>query len=381
MKEIQNLLNQVSIIAKKNAELLDANGGRFNMFRMLGVDHYENSHSAILAELLNPKGSHGLKGEFLKIFISNLINEEIIEGFNCENAKVRTEAGTYDGRIDICIEDNQHHAIIIENKVYAEDQWEQLKRYNAWALGEYSAGKYQILYLTLDGKEASLHSGQGVEYKQISYSTDIIKWLEECVYKSARYPLIRETIIQYINHLKQLTNQDMDTKNSQEIVELLSKPENLDATITIYKNYPALCKFIINNIIQKNLKPQLEEFAAKNQLNIHFLEGTETTIKIVFEKNIWERCRMTFVTEGSNLYGFSYINPEQKINNSIIENIKKSIPRAKTDDHCWLFSVRTDIFRTINMDLWINQIKSGEFGEYVVQLFNKLLKSVENCNL
>jgi hypothetical protein len=72
MDNIRNLLNQVAIISKKNAEILDATGGRFNVFRLCGVDHYENVHSTILAELLNPKGTHGLKEKFLNKFIETL---------------------------------------------------------------------------------------------------------------------------------------------------------------------------------------------------------------------------------------------------------------------------------------------------------------------
>ncbi|MCL2512087.1 MAG: PD-(D/E)XK nuclease family protein [Bacteroidales bacterium] len=58
MENLQNLLNQVALISEKNAEILDAAGGRFNMFRVCGVNHYENTHSAIIAEFLNPNGSH-----------------------------------------------------------------------------------------------------------------------------------------------------------------------------------------------------------------------------------------------------------------------------------------------------------------------------------
>lgn len=58
MDKIKNLLNQVSIISNKNAEILDATGGRFNMFRVCGVNHYEKTHSAIIAEFLNPNGTH-----------------------------------------------------------------------------------------------------------------------------------------------------------------------------------------------------------------------------------------------------------------------------------------------------------------------------------
>jgi len=47
MKDIQNLLTHVSIITKKNAEFLDATGGLFNIFSIAGINHYENTHSAI----------------------------------------------------------------------------------------------------------------------------------------------------------------------------------------------------------------------------------------------------------------------------------------------------------------------------------------------
>ena len=41
MENIKNLLNQVAEMSKKHAEMLDATGGRFNMFKVCGVNHYE----------------------------------------------------------------------------------------------------------------------------------------------------------------------------------------------------------------------------------------------------------------------------------------------------------------------------------------------------
>ena len=55
-----DLLNQVSRIVKNHNKILDATGARFNVFGLCGVDHYENTHSNIIAEFLNPKGSHSL---------------------------------------------------------------------------------------------------------------------------------------------------------------------------------------------------------------------------------------------------------------------------------------------------------------------------------
>ncbi|RZJ85080.1 MAG: DUF91 domain-containing protein, partial [Chryseobacterium sp.] len=195
MQEIKNLLNQVNIITKKNAEILDATGGRFNMFKVCGVNHYENTHSGILAEFLNPGGTHGLRFRLLECFIETLGEYFTIQNFNFERSRVRTEHSTEEGRIDILLEDNQNKAIIIENKIYALDQPEQLKRYNRYAQ-TYKNG-YQIFYLTLFGTDASWQSCEGVPYLSISYRENIIKWLEKCVAISSRHPIVRETIIQY----------------------------------------------------------------------------------------------------------------------------------------------------------------------------------------
>ena len=277
MKDILNLLTQVSIITKKNAEFLDATGGRFNMFRITGVNHYENTHSSILAELLNPKGSHGLKGKFLKVFVDQLMTQEKMKTFHCENATVKTEAPG-NGRIDILIVDDLKRAIIIENKIYANDQWEQLKRYDDHAKKTYGSGNYVIFYLTLQGKEASKNSGENVVYFPLSFAYDIIQWLEQCVNLSARYPLVRETMNQYINHLKQLTNQDMDKINQNELVEILSKPENVLSAIKISENMKNLKIKLVTDMARKVAEKFYVEFEVDKEANGFY-----------FYKNGWKK--------------------------------------------------------------------------------------------
>ena len=117
--------------------------------------------------------------------------------------------------------DNQNKAIIIENKVYAGDGLEQLQKYDSLAKDKYGEGNYKIFYLTLFGVEASDQSAGEVEYTPISYSKGIINWLEKCVAIAARFPMVRETIIQYINLIKKLTNQDMNTEHREEIVDII----------------------------------------------------------------------------------------------------------------------------------------------------------------
>jgi hypothetical protein len=221
--DIQNLLLQIGSIRKKNAEILESSGGLFNMFRVCGISHEEIRHSAIIAELLNPRGSHGLKHKFLECFIETLVEDFTVKNFNCAKAEVFIEKAIISGsRLDILIKDEQNQAIIIENKRPKDDYTdgcEQLKKYDEFAKETYK--DYQIFYLTLNGDKASSQSGDGVDYQPISYRKEIIDWLEKCVAIAARFPMVRETIIQYINHLKQLTNQDMDTKNKEEIVDMI----------------------------------------------------------------------------------------------------------------------------------------------------------------
>ena len=233
MENLQSLLNSVNAILReekvKKEESL-RRGERFNMFQVCGVDHYEVMHSAIIASFLDPKGNHGQKDKYLKAFISISDDKTGIETSSCS---VYTEYVTKEGRIDILIEDKKGKGIIIENKVYAADQWEQLKRYDKFSQDKYGEGNYTIYYLTLDEHDASDDSGKGINYTRISYKKHILNWMDESIKESATIPLIRETLIQYRNHIKKLTNIDMDTKNKEKLLDILKG--NLSEVVNILR--------------------------------------------------------------------------------------------------------------------------------------------------
>jgi hypothetical protein len=299
MENIKKLLEQVSILNKKNAEILDATGGRFNMFQVCGVNHYENTHSAIIAEFLNPNGSHGLKSKLLECFVSTLGDKIMIKNFDCANANVVRERDTGDGRIDIVIDDNQKHAIIIENKIYAGDQWKQLKRYDEFAEREYGKGNYQMFYLTLSGVSASEQSGTGVDYICISYKETIIRWLEQCVPVAVHYPIVRETINQYINHLKQLTHQDMDTKNKEEIIDMILKDKHLIESAHYVANIWPECR----RKILTNLEYSVKEISVRLGLEYKFapdIGGKESCF--YFKRENWNCCILFWFERDNELY-------------------------------------------------------------------------------
>lgn len=379
MDKITNLLNQVSIVSSKNAEILDATGGRFNMFRICGVDHYENRHSAIIAELLNPNGTHGLKSQFLECFIETLGINFSIQDFNCRDARVYTEFSMNDGRMDILIEDKQRQkAIIIENKVYAKDQCEQLKRYNEYAEGEYLKENYQILYLTLWGNDASEQSGSGVPYFTISYEETIINWLEKCVAIASRFPIVRETIIQYINHLKELTKQDMDNRNKEEVVEILSKTENLRAAQAIHHNYSK----VFDAIIKKHFNPKMEEFAEQNALEYHYEESEERYVRFYVTNPLWQgKCWIGFAFYGGRYYYGLANNPQQyKLSVENIERLREQlgIPSYK-ESEWWPFY---EYIPQLTIDVWESDIiQSDKFIEDCKGRIRRILEVMKDIAL
>ena len=301
MENITHLLRQVETITRKNEKFLDATGGRFNMFRVCGVNHYENTHSAILAEFLRPDGTHGVKEEFLKCFVERCCN-----GFTLDNksAVVWTEHSADEGRMDITIEDSNGHAIIIENKVWANDQWKQLQRYDDFAQRTYGNGNYVILYLTLWGNRASEDSEQGFEdYRCISYKDDIIKWLDDCARIAAHLPTVRETIFQYINHIKSLTGQDMTTECKKEIMRLLCMRENLDAAYAVGENFTDMKNYMITEKLLSDLsnelkikKEQIEVFrdrsGAVDRLEIPYPEWSSFRFRFNFREVGFRKARI-----------------------------------------------------------------------------------------
>ena len=207
----ETLLNKARGIIDKDNLLYkekEKRGELFNVFSILGVDVDELSHSSLIAELLNPMGMHGRGDVFLKAFLECI--EIKPENFCNISVQVEKDIGplnadkTEGGRIDIIIEFGKTYSIVIENKIRAGDQEKQLIRYEKYLKQNFA--KYTILYLTLDGHAPSEGSAEDVNnITCISYENHILKWLETCSYIAIQQPLIRESLIQYINLIKDLT--------------------------------------------------------------------------------------------------------------------------------------------------------------------------------
>lgn len=257
---VEKLLNEIGkLVVAQNERTKErySHGELFNVFNILGFESKEvRLHSALLAELLSPNGMSGVGNAFQKAFLAilGLPENYIVDGRVSVEISFGPTTDTEGGRIDIIMEDG-NHAIIIENKIYAQDQPAQLLRYTNFARDNYPHG-YRLLYLTLDGKEASDDSAQGCPYQCISYKNDISKWLAECARISFDRPLVRETIRQYINLIKQLTNQSMGTLEDNKLAELVASPEHVDEYLMIINNQTS-----IENRIRLGFVAEIEKMA------------------------------------------------------------------------------------------------------------------------
>lgn len=283
MNDIINILNQVRIVSQKIKEQRKEKferGESFNIFNDLGFMSDEvHLHSMFLANLLNPKGSHGQRGKFLEAFLKMLQKSfSAISADNLElditNASVEVEkyigrqTDSEGGRIDIYLTDGKH-SIIIENKIYAGDQHHQMLRY--WNYGMSQKGNdtgksFVLIYLTLDGCSPSKESlGEDLKENDIvclSYKNDIRGWLDRCVELASRTPLVRETINQYISTIDILTNNVME--DNKDLLDILCKEENLDAVFDIIDSKENL----INHIINDEFIPKLKDLAEDKGLEI-----------------------------------------------------------------------------------------------------------------
>lgn len=379
INDIQGLLNQVATINKKNAEILDATGGRFNIFRICGVNHYENTHSSILAELLNPQGSHSLKNQFLDAFLETIGKDFALKDFDTTNATVHTEHITDNGRIDILIKDHKKNAIIIENKIYACDQHEQLIRYDSSAKEYFK--HYQIYYLTLFGSEASEQSAGDVIYHTISYAETIIQWLDKCIALAVRLPLVRETLIQYSNHIKQLTNQDMSKKNQEEITSLLAKFHDLKAIQSIYFSYPK----IFDQIAKDYFNPKMKEYAQKKELEYSYENSDKDHISFCLRKKNWkENFYISFEFEKGKGYYYGIFNGNEhqlsdenrkKLREKLQERFNSEIQEAAL----WPYY---EYIPRLSIETWESDVRdSKKFFEDCKQRIETLLTVIEKLDL
>lgn len=275
IKVCEQMLAETRKIIRHQKEKEKLRGEKFNVFSILKMEHRENdTHSAFLAELLNPDGSHLCGTLFLDLFLQTVaedsteLHRSSLPTLDSASTQVKTEhsigrrndTDKTGGRIDIYLLDKNNTSICIENKIYARDQYAQIERYC-----QHNKGKNKVYYLTLWGSKPSIESCGTLkedDYRIISYKKHIIEWLTLCMKEAHNLPILRETIKQYTLLIKKLTH-TMNNEEEKELFHLILK--NYDEALYLVEN--------VNKALS-NLKGRIREAVYKQlvqKLDDHYL--------------------------------------------------------------------------------------------------------------
>jgi hypothetical protein len=353
MIKTEYLLNQVNGLLKSYEKLARSTGENFNIFSVMGMESNEvKTHSAIIGELMNPGGSHNLGDKPLKLFIKLIIKplyrksdydygdfeDNFDFDFDSTFAKVEEFAGkinneeTEGGRIDIVIKDNFEKSFLIENKIYAGEQKNQLTRYKN------SYSKAPILFLTLTGKDAESANDleKNKDYFNISYEKDILLWLQECVKEAVKFPMLREVIYQYLNLIKKLTHQTINNELKMEISELIKN--NYLAASAIADNY----KLVKDEIITTFFNDVFKDIIVPNEgwlFSIEKLHGKKELYYLMYKKE-WKGVFVYIRKDSDALYYGVTISDRTLIDESVIilKNKYENLKNLKSSGHSVIWS-------------------------------------------
>jgi hypothetical protein len=381
------------ILEKERIQLEEkrARGELFNIFDVLGLTSNEvRTHSAFIAELLNPNGSHGLGALPLSLFVDLLDKRGIPVKFDAKNAFVvcekyigpinnnSEEGGILDILIESKSESGEKSAILVENKIYADDQNQQLIRYNNFGKANYH-NKFVLLYLTLDNRTPKLSSiisdktqvNRDEDYWPISYQNEIRRWIESCLSVSYGKPLIRETLHQYLSLILNLSN-NMENSNIEVVREMIDNAPVVTKLLTVQNEYK-------QTVINTTLKESFERFAKENNLLLEipdsFLNGVRWS-GLSLRKSEWRHAAIFIVPENNQSnYWIGHIEDKAlNVEHHALSMLKDGVTDKYPFGTKWL----PGCYRYLYDAQTIEDIISGKFIQVVGDLIQSIIEEAES---
>lgn len=212
-------------------ELDQYHASQFNFFRYIHRD--EDKLSNIIADMLNPKGSHGQGSLFLRLFfrtikMSGAPNE-------LEEAEIKREDYSQSGLIDITVRFGRAYAVGIENKPWAVEQPDQVERY-CKRLEEEFNGHFVLVFLSPDGHDpTSISRGRRETLENerklvaLSYKRDLKEWLESC-WKECQAEKVRWFLKDFSQYVGVMEVGRMLDNQSRKLVAdyIINNPEDIE---------------------------------------------------------------------------------------------------------------------------------------------------------
>ena len=203
-----------------------------------------------------------------------------------------------------------------------------------------------------------------------------MKWLDSCIKECAATPLIRETLIQYRNHIKQLTNQDMETINKEELLETMAaNPEAVAAICNMQHDYS---KFVYDTFV----KPEFVEFASKKNLifeetNLFASRGERG---FYFHRKEWTSAAIWFYTWRSGESEFIWGVSNYSGDGLQVEETKLDCLDNSPDKVFPYGTGNLGQYTNWDMNTYTEMVK-GNYVEYITSLVETALEEIDRKGL
>ena len=354
---------------EKSKDYLYEDSLRFNLLSIIEKDRDEaHVHSKVIYNLLSQDWGKKDKETFLTLFLKEIgIEDENIYDKNWEVTREKAfDLDTIKGRLDFEIK-SKDCIYIIEMKIDAGDQPEQLIRYQEFAKEQHK--KYKIFYLTLDGHNASkksigeeenLEENEKVEYTNISFKEEILNWLGNCLKLVEGKENKSACINQYIASI----NKILGEKNTKIKDNILKSVKDIKTAITIYEK--------LNENLQKVLESFFEELnkKLKNKLK-------DITPKPIYnESYIKDYYNYTLDKIPQDYPGLYIVLAENKSKNSNHYRFVLKLELSPELTACFGFIKNDDDIKETVPFVYFSQVKKNSSG-----LYNKCIKGIKNLEL
>ncbi|ACD48833.1 hypothetical protein HPCU_07095 [Helicobacter pylori Cuz20] len=437
MSDYRTFFNEIKL-ALKELEMKRARGLHdYNVFSVLMRESDEVRHSKILCSFLDPMGEHYQKGLFLKAFLKVCHLESF--GFNSADTKIVENEVTTNGskRMDLFLSDRFKH-IILENKIYARDNKNQISDYILGVVEAYKVKDAQdicVLYLTKEGRSPDPNSlgdfeldeskaklfykgndekilklenlEQGILFKNLCYKKEIKEWINKCSEEVANLHDLSVFFKQYDKLLDKLYHKEQNMNSElHKIMEV-----NYEIAKEVAENFnPFKAEKVVEFLTQA--KEQIEEkMSADDRVKWEVSCETDTNklgknvargLKFIFKEYDFFRVELLMTHEGD----FKFKKPnleidaagkkfEQSIFNKFLETDYQEIAQqfninekdGLTKNREWF---KGKYYKYINESLNINEyfvdciidktLSAEKLGEFIFDYFNENKALVETLN-
>jgi hypothetical protein len=242
----------------------------FNVFSHIRPD--ENRLSDILADLLDPRGSHGQGSLFLILFLqaAGLPLEQPLD-----SARLRRENLTdflqQNRRIDFTVEAGPI-GVGVENKPWADDQPDQVVDYVRHLKAKYGEDRYFLVYLSGDGSPpSSISAGergrlerQG-SFSLLSYSSGLRDWLNACR-EACQAEKVRHFLADFESYVEANFGgrgmQRIDAETEIVVRHALKNEDNLALVLGVAKAFNGVATAVISEFTKALTERVTQDLAA-----------------------------------------------------------------------------------------------------------------------